>query len=123
MKNVSKSVSKKRGRPATGQDPVTAIRLSPEIRKSVDNWALSQPGKLKRSEAIRQLLQIGLVKSTPSQLLRHFRAMEIARQDPIAYRDLAPTNRPERTEPDLIGAVRIRSPDKDAPVDRARPKR
>jgi hypothetical protein len=89
MKSLSKSVSKKkRGRPATGQDPVTAIRLSPEIRESVDDWASRQPGKLKRSEAIRQLLQIALVKSSPSERLRHFRAMEIARRDLVAYRDL-----------------------------------
>lgn len=56
-KNV---VRKKRGRPATGQDPVTAIRLSPELRNNVDAWAAKQTDKPNRSEAIRRLVELGL---------------------------------------------------------------
>jgi hypothetical protein len=55
----------KRGRPATGQDPVTAIRLSPELRAGVDRWAAHQTGKPSRSEAIRQLIQHGLTSAKP----------------------------------------------------------
>lgn len=118
QKALSKSVSKKRGRPATGQYPVTAIRLSPEIRKRVDDWASGQPGKLKRSEAIRQLLQIGLVKSAPSERLRHLRAAESHAEirSPTAIRR-QPTdqNRLDRGSPDP-------QPRRDPTVDSARPK-
>ncbi len=61
MKVSKKSVVRKRpGRPATGQDPVTAIRLSSEMRASVDAWAAAQPDEPARSEAIRRLVQRGL---------------------------------------------------------------
>jgi hypothetical protein len=53
-------VRKKRGRPATGQDPVSAIRLSPEFRKKIDAWAANQDDKPPRSEAIRRLVELGL---------------------------------------------------------------
>jgi hypothetical protein len=50
----------KGGRPATGRDPVTAIRLSEEFRSAVDKWAAKQDDKPQRSEAIRRLVEIGL---------------------------------------------------------------
>jgi hypothetical protein len=50
----------KGGRPATGRDPVTAIRLSKEFRTAVDKWAANQDDKPVRSEAIRRLVEIGL---------------------------------------------------------------
>jgi hypothetical protein len=64
MKASRKSVvRKKRGRPATGQDPVTAIRLSSELRKNVDAWAASQIDDPGRSEAIRRLVELGLASA------------------------------------------------------------
>jgi hypothetical protein len=39
----------KGGRPATGRDPVTAIRLSQEFRAAVDKWAAKQDDKPPRS--------------------------------------------------------------------------
>ena len=61
MKPSTKNVVRKRpGRPATGQDPVTAIRLSSELRKSVDAWAAKQEDLPGRSEAIRRLVELGL---------------------------------------------------------------
>ena len=57
MKNV---VRKRPGRPATGQDPVTAIRLSKEMRAAVDAWAAAQDDEPGRSEAIRRLVELGL---------------------------------------------------------------
>ena len=42
---------KKRGRPATGQDPVTAVRLSPVFKSQIDDWAKQQPDKPSRSAA------------------------------------------------------------------------
>jgi hypothetical protein len=50
----------KGGRPATGRDPVTAIRLSEEFRVAVDKWAAKQDDKPARSEAIRRLVELGL---------------------------------------------------------------
>jgi hypothetical protein len=50
----------KGGRPATGRDPVTAIRLSKEFRAAVDKWAAEQDDKPPRSEAIRRLVELGL---------------------------------------------------------------
>jgi hypothetical protein len=48
---------KKRGRPATGRDPVTAIRLSAEMRDAIDAWAAKQEDKPPRSEAIRRMIE------------------------------------------------------------------
>jgi hypothetical protein len=48
------------GRPATGQDPVTAIRLSNGLRGAVDEWRLGQSDHPSRSEAIRRLIERGL---------------------------------------------------------------
>jgi len=61
MAKSNKVVPKKRrGRPATGRDPVTAIRLSKEMRAKVDQWAEEQADEPGRSEAIRRLVEIGL---------------------------------------------------------------
>jgi hypothetical protein len=61
MAKSNKVVRKKgRGRPATGRDPVTAIRLSQELRETVDEWADRQDDQPGRSEAIRRLVEIGL---------------------------------------------------------------
>ena len=63
MTKSNKVVPKKgRGRPATGRDPVTAIRLSKELRATVDNWADKQADQPGRSEAIRRLVELGLKK-------------------------------------------------------------
>jgi predicted transcriptional regulator len=67
MKNIRKKRNTiKRGRPATGQDPVTAIRLSPDLRAAVDRWAARQAGKPSRSQAIRQLIEHGLASTRPA---------------------------------------------------------
>ena len=49
-------VPKKRGRPATGRDPVTAIRLSEEFREAVDRAISDNAQPLSRSEYIRRVL-------------------------------------------------------------------
>jgi hypothetical protein len=50
------------GRPATGKDPVRTMRLSDEFIASVDEWAAANfKGEfISRTEAIRQLVKIGL---------------------------------------------------------------
>ena len=63
MAKASKNVVRKRpGRPATGQDPVTAIRLSEEMRRDLDDWRRTQDDLPSRSEAIRRLVAIALKK-------------------------------------------------------------
>ena len=52
--------TKKRGRPATGQNPMYGFRSGRELIKRVDNWAKRQPDKLTRGEAIRRLLTYAL---------------------------------------------------------------
>ena len=67
MKTARKKPStKKQGWPATGQDPVTAIRLSPALRAAVDRWVTQQASKPSRSEAIRQLIEQGLASARPA---------------------------------------------------------
>jgi hypothetical protein len=71
----------KGGRPATGRDPVTAIRLSKEFRAAVDKWAAKQDDKPPRSEAIRRLVELGLeVKAVRpvSKTSRRLRAQDLA---------------------------------------------
>jgi hypothetical protein len=59
MKSI-KVIPKKRrrGRPATGRDPVLALRISDDLREKVDRWAASR--KMTRSKAIRALIDKGL---------------------------------------------------------------
>jgi hypothetical protein len=61
-------VRKKRGRPPTGQDPVTAVRLSPVLKSQIEGWAKQQPDNPSRSEAIRRLVKLALAaKATRRQ--------------------------------------------------------
>jgi hypothetical protein len=64
MANAIRARPKKRGRPATGRDPVSAIRLSPELIATIDKWAARNDAS-SRSEAIRRLVEIGLAEAPP----------------------------------------------------------
>jgi alkanesulfonate monooxygenase SsuD/methylene tetrahydromethanopterin reductase-like flavin-dependent oxidoreductase (luciferase family) len=55
------------GRPATGKDPVRAIRLSDEFLEKVDGWAAQQTDRPGRSEAIRRLVELGLKVRPPAK--------------------------------------------------------
>jgi hypothetical protein len=86
---------KRRGRPATGRDPVSAVRLPVELTSAVDKWAEDHDAT--RSEAIRQLVEIALKSERPSKPIarpgRRSRAKELARDavdkmtDPTASPD------------------------------------
>jgi hypothetical protein len=79
MAKSNKVVPKKtRGRPATGRDPVTAIRLSKELRETVDKWADKQDDRPGRSEAIRRLVELGLTIKTKAKRPSAARAKELA---------------------------------------------
>lgn len=55
---VNKDIPKKRGRPATGKDPMLTFRSPPELTSRIEAFAekVEQP----RSEAIRRLVEKGL---------------------------------------------------------------
>ena len=53
----------KNGRRTTEHDAVATIRLSPELRESVDSWAAKQSDKPTRPEAIRRLVELGLAST------------------------------------------------------------
>ena len=59
-------VRKKRGRPATGQDPVSAIRLPAKLTAAIDKWAAAA-GARSRSEAIRRLVEQALASGRPQK--------------------------------------------------------
>jgi hypothetical protein len=51
---------KRRGRPATGQDPHISLRLPVETIAAADVWAARQPDNPSRSEALRRLIDLGM---------------------------------------------------------------
>jgi metal-responsive CopG/Arc/MetJ family transcriptional regulator len=53
---------KKRGRPATGQHPIMAVRLPQELIERIDEWMKACDAR-SRSDAIRQLIELGLDRS------------------------------------------------------------
>jgi hypothetical protein len=58
-----KVILKKRGRPATGNDPIMSLRIPKELTAAVEGWADRQPHKPARSEAFRRLVELGLAAS------------------------------------------------------------
>jgi hypothetical protein len=65
-RSTKKVIPKKRGRPATGKDPLVALRMPPTMIEAIDTWAARN--KAGRSDAIRRLVAIGLtggVRSIP----------------------------------------------------------
>jgi hypothetical protein len=73
----------KKGRRTTGHDAVATIRLSSELRESVDAWAAKQSDKSARPEAILRLVELGLEtthrrESAPN---RAAKASEMAAQE------------------------------------------
>ena len=66
MARPIRALPRKRGRPATGRDPVSAIRLSPDLIATIDKWA-ARKDVSSRSEAIRRLVEVGLGEAPPVQ--------------------------------------------------------
>ena len=55
---MKKAERKKRGRPAIGKDPGYGLRISDELIGRIQKWAAEN--SVKRSEAMRQLIDLGL---------------------------------------------------------------
>jgi hypothetical protein len=55
----------KRGRPATGKDPMVGVRMSEKFQDEIRSWAKKQPDKPPLAPAIRRLVEIGLKAHAP----------------------------------------------------------
>ena len=113
---------KKRGRPATGRDPVSAVRLPAVLTTAVDKWA--EVHDANRSEAIRRLVELGLAIETPVRSGinsgRKLRAQELATNaiEKIADPSAPPEERAQRQRRLLKGPEEFR----EARVDRPKAK-
>jgi Arc/MetJ-type ribon-helix-helix transcriptional regulator len=58
MKSIKVHPKKRRGRPATGKDPLVSARLPQTLINQIEDWAATNEAS--RSEAIRQLVELGL---------------------------------------------------------------
>jgi Ribbon-helix-helix protein, copG family len=76
MATIKVNQKKGRGRPATGRDPVSAVRLPVELTAAVDKWA--EDNEANRSEAIRRLVEIGLTVTTKAKPTGRLRAALMA---------------------------------------------
>jgi hypothetical protein len=91
-----KVVLKKRGRPATGNDPMMSLRIPFGLRAAVERWAACQPDNPARSEAFRRLVEMGLATpglSRSRSAKSRARATELAAE--VIDRKLDPTAPPE----------------------------
>ena len=66
MKKSIRVKPKKRGRPATGKDPLVGARLPPALIDQLDAWA--SRGSIGRSEAMRRLLERALASESQDDL-------------------------------------------------------
>jgi Arc/MetJ-type ribon-helix-helix transcriptional regulator len=63
-------VKPKRGRPATGKDPFVGVRLPPQLIDEITKWS-GQHEVASRSEAIRRLVELGLLATVNSPDMRY----------------------------------------------------
>jgi Arc/MetJ-type ribon-helix-helix transcriptional regulator len=94
---MAKSVSvrpNKRGRPATGKDPLVNARMPSALIKSIDNWAAKHSDG-SRSEAIRRLVELGLSGSAPT---KHTSPEEAAKASDMAGRQIDKLTNPAMPE-------------------------
>jgi hypothetical protein len=67
MRKPKKPLPNRPRRSLTGRDPVTAIRLGPEMRARLDAWGKANAAK-SRSGAIRSLIELGLNAAYPGAI-------------------------------------------------------
>jgi hypothetical protein len=82
-----KPKKRKRGRPATGKDPLVGVRMAPELRHAVEAWAAKQPDKPSLSEAIRHHVQRSLAAESAATKPRHLVPDEKDRADSRSIRE------------------------------------
>jgi hypothetical protein len=59
-KSIKVHPKKRRGRPATGKDPLVSARMPAELIARVEEWA--EANDTSRSDAVRKLVERGLKK-------------------------------------------------------------
>jgi hypothetical protein len=111
MKAINKRIRKKRGRSATGQDPVVPVRLPPVLIKKIEAWGTKQQQPAKtRSEAIRRLVETGLARAEAAQAGRRAQSADLAGQtiDRLVDPTAAPEDRAKRKRRLLKGPAEFR---------------
>jgi len=81
-KSITVQPKKRRGRPATGKDPLLTVRAPRAIIHAIEDWAAKN--EITRSEAVRRLVELGLKVKTEARPVRkpgrRLRAQELATQ-------------------------------------------
>jgi hypothetical protein len=62
MAKSIKDIPKKRGRPATGKDPMLTFRSPPDLTAGIDAAVAREAGKPTRSEMIRRIVRGWLIE-------------------------------------------------------------
>ena len=111
---------KRRGRPATGRDPMMGFRAAPVLRASIVKWAEDQPDMPTLSEATRRLVELGLTiktKAKQSSIARADRARELATKtiDKILDPAAPPEERAQRKRRITKGPLEFREARVDQP--------
>src|SRR6476619_6898512 len=100
--SITAKPKKRRGRPATGRDPMMGFRAAPNLRASIVRWAETQPDMPSLSEATRRLVEIALAGHVPPKTIakpgRRTRARELAKGaiEKIADPAASPEERTQR---------------------------
>jgi hypothetical protein len=126
---MPKSISVKRkkpGRPATGTEPLYGVRIGDELMNEIMTWAKSN--ELSRSEAIRRLVELGLivkVSTKPvSKPVHSTRAAELASKviDGMIDPSAPPEERARRRRRLTKGPSEFREDRVDLPMAKGSPK-
>jgi hypothetical protein len=118
-KSIKVHPKKRRGRPATGKDPLVSARLPQPLIDQIEKWSAST--EVTRSEAIRRLVELGLTVKAPARPVskpgRRLRAAELAAKaidkigDPAAHPDERAQRRRHLTKgPEEFRDVRVDRP-------------
>jgi hypothetical protein len=79
-RSIKVQPKKRRGRPATGKDPLLTVRAPDAIIQAIEDWAAKN--EITRSEAVRRLVELGLKVKTEARPVRkpgrRLRAQELA---------------------------------------------
>jgi hypothetical protein len=78
-KSIKDNPKKKRGRPATGKDPLVGVRMSDDLQDQVRDWA-EEHDDLPLATAIRRLVELGLGGGKSAARRRSAKSAERAKQ-------------------------------------------
>jgi hypothetical protein len=118
MPRLIKVYQKKRGRPATGRDPVITVRLPLTVISSINRFAAEK--SVSRSEAVRQLLEKELArrpaKRPPNKETAHKASKLAAREiEPLGDKSMPPEEQARRKRALISGPKEFREIRDDLP--------